>query len=51
MRGSRPIRRVEHDPGADVDKNAWWAQIPAIAAVLDRGLNIPAGAYLDPLLG
>ena len=45
MRSSpdRPIRRVELDPGADVDRDAWWAKIPAVAAVLERGLNIPAG--------
>jgi predicted ATPase len=41
--GSRPIRRVELDVGAEVDPDAWWAQIPAIAAVLRHGLNIPAG--------
>lgn len=39
----RPIRRVELAPGAEVDRAAWWAQIPAIAAILDRGLNLPAG--------
>jgi predicted ATPase len=40
---SRPIRRVELDPGAEIDRGAWWAEIPAIAAILDHGLNIPAG--------
>jgi predicted ATPase len=39
----RPIRRVEADPGAEIDRDAWWAQIPAIRAILDHGLNIPAG--------
>jgi predicted ATPase len=39
----RPIRRVELAPGAEVDRAAWWAKIPAIAAILDRGLNLPAG--------
>jgi predicted ATPase len=43
MRTDRPIRRVELDPGAEVDRQAWWAQIPAIAAVIELGLNIPAG--------
>ncbi|MEU7902909.1 AAA family ATPase [Actinoplanes sp. NPDC049118] len=38
-----PIRRVEADLGAEVDRDAWWARIPAIAAVLEHGLNIPAG--------
>jgi len=42
-RESRPIRRVEADTGAEIDRGAWWAQIPAIAAVLEHGLNIPAG--------
>jgi predicted ATPase len=39
----RPVRRVELEPGVEVDRNAWWARIPAVAAVLDRGLNLPAG--------
>jgi len=41
--GSRPIRRVELDPGAEIDRGSWWARIPAIRAVLEYGLNIPAG--------
>jgi predicted ATPase len=39
----RPIRRVELAPDAEVDRATWWAKIPAIAAILDRGLNLPAG--------
>ncbi|MFI7545909.1 AAA family ATPase [Actinoplanes sp. NPDC049599] len=39
----RPIRRVEVDGAVEVDRQAWWARIPAIAAILERGLNIPAG--------
>jgi predicted ATPase len=39
----RPIRRVEVDGAAEVDRDAWWARIPAIAAILEHGLNIPAG--------
>ena len=39
----RPIRRIERDPLAEVDRTAWWAAIPAVAALLDHGLNIPAG--------
>jgi predicted ATPase len=39
----RPIRRVEADAGVDIDRSAWWATIPAISAVLEHGLNIPAG--------
>jgi predicted ATPase len=41
--GPRPVRRVELDPGAAVDRKSWWASIPAVAAVLDHGLNLPAG--------
>lgn len=41
--GARPIRRVEAAVGVEVDRGSWWAQIPAIAAILDRGLNLPAG--------
>ena len=43
MRTDRPVRRVELEPGTEVDRAAWWAAIPAVAAVLDHGLNIPAG--------
>jgi predicted ATPase len=43
MRTDRPVRRVEPDAGVDVDRSAWWAQIPAVAAILEHGLNIPAG--------
>lgn len=39
----RPIRRVELDPGASVDRTSWWARVPAVAALLEHGLNIPAG--------
>jgi predicted ATPase len=40
---NRPIRRVELAPGVSFDPGAWWAKIPAVAAVLAKGLNIPAG--------
>jgi predicted ATPase len=40
---NRPVRRVEVDPGAEIDQGSWWARIPAIAAVLAHGLNLPAG--------
>jgi predicted ATPase len=43
MRTDRPVRRVELDPAAEVDGQAWWARIPAIKAILESGLNIPAG--------
>src|SRR4051812_11643034 len=43
MRESRPIRRAEGEPGGEIDHSAWWARIPAIAAILEHGLNIPAG--------
>jgi len=42
-RESRPVRRVEADAGAEIDRDAWWATIPAIAAILEHGLNLPAG--------
>ncbi len=37
------MRRVERDPGAEWDPHAWWARIPAVRAVLDNGLDLPAG--------
>ncbi|MEV6930199.1 AAA family ATPase [Dactylosporangium sp. NPDC051485] len=40
---ARPVRRVERDPGAEWEAGAWWARIPAVRAVLDAGLNLPAG--------
>lgn len=40
---ARPVRRVERDPDADCDPDAWWAGIPAVRAVLDAGLDLPAG--------
>ena len=43
MRTDQPVRRVELDRGVEIDRTAWWAKIPAIAAVLDHGLNIPRG--------
>jgi predicted ATPase len=43
MRTDQPVRRVELDRGVEVDRKAWWAQIPAISAILDHGLNIPPG--------
>jgi predicted ATPase len=40
---TQPVRRVELAPAAAVDPAAWWARIPAIQAVLEHGLNLPAG--------
>ncbi|GGM46908.1 ABC transporter, ATP-binding protein [Dactylosporangium sucinum] len=40
---ARPVRRVERDPGAEWDPDAWWARIPAVRAVLEAGLDLPAG--------
>src|SRR4051794_41371384 len=40
---ARPVRRVELDPDALIDRSAWWTRIPAVAALLEHGLNIPAG--------
>ena len=39
----RPVRRIERDPGAEWDAGAWWARIPAVRAVLEAGLDLPAG--------
>jgi predicted ATPase len=39
----RPLRRVERDPAAEWDAKAWWARIPAVRALLDQGLDLPAG--------
>jgi predicted ATPase len=39
----RPIRRIDLDPETSIDRAAWWARIPAVRAVLDHGLNLPAG--------
>jgi predicted ATPase len=43
MRTDQPVRRIELDRGVEIDRQSWWAQIPAISAVLDSGLNIPPG--------
>ncbi len=40
---ARPVRRVERDPGAEWDADAWWARIPAVRTVLDAGLDLSAG--------
>jgi predicted ATPase len=42
-RSDRPIRRVDLDPATSIDPSAWWSRIPAVRAVLDHGLNLPAG--------
>src|SRR5262245_9834315 len=39
----RLVRRVERDTGAEWDTGAWWARIPAVRAVLEAGLELPAG--------
>ncbi|MFI5494678.1 AAA family ATPase [Actinoplanes sp. NPDC051859] len=39
----RPVRRIDRDPEIEIGRDAWWAQIPAVAAVLEHGLNLPAG--------
>ena len=35
----RPVRRVELDPAAEIDRGAWWARIPSVRAVLDHGFR------------
>lgn len=42
-RTSRPIRRIDADPAATIDTDAWWTRIPAVRALLEHGLNLPAG--------
>jgi len=37
-----PVRRVEWS-GEEFDRTAWWARIPAIRDVLDRGLDLRPG--------
>jgi predicted ATPase len=39
----RPVRRVEVDPAAELDRRSWWARLPAVRALLDDGLDVPAG--------
>ncbi|GAB1694214.1 AAA family ATPase [Krasilnikovia sp. M28-CT-15] len=39
----RPVRRVEADPAAEIDRASWWARIPAVRSVLEQGLDLPPG--------
>ncbi|RZU50029.1 putative ATPase [Krasilnikovia cinnamomea] len=39
----RPVRRVEADPTAEIDRDSWWARIPAVRSVLEHGLDLPPG--------
>ncbi|XVV11849.1 AAA family ATPase [Actinoplanes sp. CA-131856] len=34
---------MELSADAEIDRTQWWARIPAVRALLDHGLNIPAG--------
>ncbi|GAA0446897.1 ABC transporter, ATP-binding protein [Paractinoplanes deccanensis] len=34
---------MELSADAEIDRQQWWARIPAVRALLDHGLNIPAG--------
>jgi predicted ATPase len=43
LASQRPVRRVDLDRAAEIDRTAWWATIPAISAILEHGLNLPAG--------
>lgn len=38
----QPVRRVEAN-GDPVDRGAWWARIPAVRTVLDKGLDLRPG--------
>ena len=42
-RSVRPVRRVERHPDATVDPAAWPDSVPAVAQLLTRGLDLPAG--------
>lgn len=46
---SRPIRRVRPDPGAlptDPQRRSWPLTVPAVAQLVDEGLELPAGALV-----
>lgn len=38
-----PVIRVSRDPGAEIDASAWPGSIPAVAQLLDEGLDLPPG--------
>jgi predicted ATPase len=38
----QPVRRVEGN-GEPVDRDAWWARIPAVRTILDEGLDLRPG--------
>jgi predicted ATPase len=40
-----PVRRIEAGD-EPVDRGAWWARIPAVRAILDRGLDLYPGVTL-----
>src|SRR5262249_22470562 len=39
----RPLRGVEGDPGRPADRPQGWPRTPAVASLLDRGLDVDAG--------
>ena len=39
----QPVRRVEEDPDHPADRSQWWARVPAVAALLDHGLDLAGG--------
>jgi len=39
---SHPVRRIEASD-QPIDRTAWWARVPAIASVLDHGLDLRPG--------
>ena len=46
VRDRRPVRRVVADEAAPVEGREWPASIPAVAQVLQDGLELPAGVTL-----
>lgn len=46
LRDRRPVRRVVADESAPEDRRAWPASVPAVAQVLDEGLELAPGVTL-----
>lgn len=43
MSGAFPVLRVERRPGAEVQADRWPDSVPAVAQLLEHGLDLPAG--------
>ncbi|PPK93532.1 putative ATPase [Kineococcus xinjiangensis] len=42
-RSPRTVRRIQRHPDAPLDPGAWPDSVPAVAQLLERGLDLPAG--------